>query len=78
MCIAIAFTLIWLWHEPVGHQMPIETLDNRRLTIKGYIAVKRAKKQKETKSKYICYTDFVMKKCFYILNNITNYSQNKK
>lgn len=44
--------------------MPIDTLDNRRLTIKGYETVKHAKNQKETKSKYIFYTDLVMKKMF--------------
>ncbi|CAC5388291.1 unnamed protein product [Mytilus coruscus] len=36
-------------------EMPIDNLDNRKLTIKSYLAVEHAQNQKETKSKYILY-----------------------
>lgn len=43
-------------------EMQIDNQDNRKLTIKIYLAFKHdAKNQKETKSKYIFYIDLIIK-----------------
>lgn len=47
-------------------EMPIDNLDNRKLTIKSYLAVEHAKNQKETKSKHIFYIDLIMKKIIFL------------
>ena len=38
-------------------EMQIDNQDNRKLTIKTYLAIKQAKNQKETNPKYIFYID---------------------
>lgn len=42
-------------------EMQIDNQDNKKLTIKTYLAITQAKNQKETHSKYIFYIDLNIK-----------------